>query len=37
MKNVGNSWMQKKKIGGPPSMIYYKAKIPQKENCQQAI
>ena len=36
MKNVGNSWMQKKDWRAT-SMIYYNTKILQKENCQQAI
>ena len=36
MKNVGNSWMQKK-IGRPYTIIYYSTKILQEETCKQAI
>ena len=34
MKNVGNSWTQKKKkIGRPHGVIYYYTKILEKETC----
>ena len=37
VKNMGNSWMQKKKIGRPQSVIYYNTKILQEETCKEAI
>ena len=38
MKNVGNSWMQKKiKIGRRHSIIHFNTKILQEETCKRAI
>ena len=31
MKNLGNSWMQKKKIGRPHSVIYYNTNFLKEE------